>query len=488
MEQKLDTTSPSVVARLIATMDASPGFAGLGNSINTISSLSDDGDGGREITTAILRDAALTAKLLRLANSSYHSRGGRNVSTVDQAIVLLGLKTVKAVALSLALVDSLSSRPQSNLLQAEIVASYFCGALAAEITRLNAPRFNPQEAQVCGLLQNLGRMMVLYYQYEEVEKSRALQLEENIGEDEAILRTLGMSYGDVTAAIARHWDLPYIIQQSLGAVAGKTPPRAVPANAVGWHQVCSAFAQRVTDLLFRLPENREKMEQAAAIEFYRLALQLREDEARESIDRCLEETGTMLSAIAFPCTLDGARNLLRKTSERALDILSAQDRLAKENDRAQGKTPIETIHYALRLLHDHYGFDRTLLCLPDGSSGLVAIAGVGRNIGQVTSRFRCQGAKPDIFRVAMGKEMDVFLADVTNPTYARLIPDWYRELIGARSLLLLSLVHEKRFLGLVYGDYQDPPSAPPQGYAEGVVKTWRDQIVASLLAGSPKSA
>lgn len=470
-----------VIGRLIQRMDADPGFAGLGASIQTISAVSDDADSGaREIAAAILRDGALTARLLRFANSSSQGRSNRNVSTVDQALVIVGLKTVKSLALSLALLDALSSKPQSNQLHAEIVASYFCGALAADITRLNGPRYNQQEAQVCGLLQNLGRMMALYYLYDEIEGIRALQIEENLPEEEAVQRTLGMGFDEIGAAIAHHWNLPYVIQQSLEPLNAKSPPRAVPTNAVTWHQACTTFARQVADTLFRLPENREKPELAAAIEFFRVSLRLKEEETFERIDHALVEVGNLLEAISFPCTLDNARALLRKTSERAHDILSSQDRLTRLGSKAEGKTPIEMIQYILRLVHAHYRFDRTLLCLPDGSSGLMAIAGVGRNIGQVTPKFRCFGAKPDLFRVVVAKKVDAYIPNVRTPAYEKLFPEWYGRVVGARACLLLPLVHDGKCLGLLYGDYDQTPESPPAAYAEGSMQTWRHQIVQSL--------
>lgn len=482
-----DTALPgSTLAKLLKRMDADPGFAGLGASVQTISAISDDSDSGpREISAAVLRDAALTARLLRLANSSSQGRGSRNVSTIDQAIVILGLKTVKAVALSLALLNKLSSKPQSNLLHAEIAASYFCGALAAEITRLSAPRFNAQEAQVCGLLKGIGRMMALYYLYEEIERSRNLQIEENIPEDEAIRRTLGMSFDDISFAIAQHWDLPFVLQESLKPQVLKAPLRTPPVNALGWHQACTSFAHRITDILFRQLENREKLETNAAFEFFRFGLHLKEDEFRESIDRSLKEVGDLLGAISFPCSLDNARTLLRKSSERALDVLSAQDSLTKKSEPTAEKTPIEVIHTTLRLLHEHYRFDRTVLCLVQ-QANLIAIAGVGRNIAQLTPKFRCFGTKPDLFRIGVSKKTDIYIADLTVPTLAQLLPAWHHEFVKARSCVLLPVMHGGNCLGLIYGDYDAQPESPPGGFGDDIVKGWREQILTSLLAGQAK--
>lgn len=114
MEQAEQTAQPLIVATLLKKMDASPGFAGLGGAVQNICRLVDEDGGNREIVAAILRDPALTSKLLQIANSGSNSRGGRNVSKIDQVIAILGLNTVKSVALSLALLGSPSHNQQSK--------------------------------------------------------------------------------------------------------------------------------------------------------------------------------------------------------------------------------------------------------------------------------------------------------------------------------------------------------------------------------------
>lgn len=472
-----------MIAGLIEAMNKSSGFAGLGSSIRTISSLGDDLDGGtRQLTEAILRDAALTSKLLLISNSSRNARVGRQVSTIDQALLVLGVNTVKSVALSLALLDSLSRKPQSNQLHAEIVTAYFCGTLAGELTRTNAPRYSAQEAQVCGLMQNLGRMMATYYLYERIEQSRRLQAEKNLTEDEAVQQTLGIGFAEIGAAIAEHWTLPDVIQNSLSPEAGKTLPRTV-TTALAWHQLCACFCRQMTDVLFRLPENREKIEITNLLDTFRLPLHLNDKEARELIDRCLVETDNVLSEIAFPCNVEQARNLLRKANERVQDLLSSGDSLTKESNRIEGKTPLEIIQQILRLVHNHLDFDHTLICVPEGTSGLLAIAGVGKNASKVTSRFRCYGQKPDLFRVIVSRKTDVYVGDAQSPAYARLLPDWYAELMEARSFAVLPLLYGDTLVGVLYGDYLEARSRPLSIFSQGEMNDWRAQLVMALRSG-----
>ncbi len=476
----------SITATLLERMDSNPGFAGLGSSIKIISSLGEDNDGDpREITVAILRDAALTARLLRVSNSSRNARGGRNISTIDQALVILGLNTVKSIALSLALLNSLSNSPQSKQLHAEIVAAYFCGSLAYEITRLNAPRFSAQEAQVCGLMQNIGRMMAVYYLYDEIESSRTLQAASNLTEDDAVLRTLGVSFAAMGASIAEHWCLPDVLQNSLAPAMDKAPPR-VAANAATWHQLCASFCRQVTDVLFRLPENREKIEIAQHVEFLRLPLNLKSDDVREWIDKCLADTDALLNEMSFPCNVEQARALLRKASERVLDILSDGDSLTKKSNSVGGRTPVEVIQHVLRLIHAKCNFDRTLICLTDAASGLTAIAGVGKTATQVAGKFRCSGSKPDIFRAIVARKADVFIADVDQPVYAKLIPPWYPEVVAAKSFMFMPLMCGDKVLGAIYGDFAEQHASAPVGVVDASMAEWREQLVEALQAGATK--
>ena len=334
-------------------------------------------------------------------------------------------------------------------------------------------------------MQNLGRMMSLYYLYEDIERSRKLQVEMNLSENEAVEQTFGVSFEEMGAAIARRWELPTVLQNSLTPDSVKTPPKQAATAAMAWHQICALFCRRVTEILFRLPENRKKSELTNCINFFYKALRLNEKEVLELIDRGLNETDEILAEMAFPSNIEAARNLLRKGSERALDMLSSQDTLVKGSK--DGQAPIESIKHIMRLMHNFCNFDSTLLCLPSGSFGLVAIAGVGRNAGLLTTKFKSSGIKQDIFRIIIERKIDMFIGDVNLPSYAKLIPGWYREVVGAKSFVMLSLVYEGKLLGIIYGDYSKPRASVPSGLTEGIILSWRTQLI-QILKSAPKES
>lgn len=439
------------------------------------------------MTSAILRDAALTAQLMRHANAS--GRAEQSVSTVDKAVAILGMNKVRAAAAALAAVDAgdtTANAAQIEQLQAENVAAIFCGLFAAGLTRHNAPRMKPQEAQVCGLIQNMGRLLACYYLYDDILRSHALQAEQNLNEDEAVTRTLGVSFEEIGAAVARHWHFPDVLQKSLETGTNDLLARPV-TSTLEWHPHCAAFARRITDALFRKPAHQMKGAISTETYAYRTMLQLKEIEVSELIAHCMMALDEALLAGASGVTQLRARELLRKSSDRVTDWLSPQDSLTKSIGKDARKTRVEVIYQILRSIHDEFHFDMTLLCVPNGASELVAISGVGRNANQIISRFRFGGPKADLFRSVAAKAMGLYVADVSGGPYANFIPHWYAGLVGARSLYVMSLMHEGESLGIVYGDFTAQKQTAPEGLDGEKMRQWRSALIAALRPASVRT-
>ncbi len=478
-----------VIEKLFLKIDADPGFACFGTTLATIAELDDDSiQATRILTLAILRDACLTAQLIRHANAS--GRAGQSVSTIDQAVAVLGIDKVKALAASLAPLDAASgfiNEAQAEFLQAEAIAAAFCGLFAAGLTRSNSPRLKAQESQLCGLLQNLGRMLAIYYLHDEVVRSHALQAEENLTEEDAVLQSLGMGFDAMGTAVALHWKFPDVLQRSLETGGDKIPARAL-ASPLEWHQYCAAFARQVTDALFRKPEHQMKGAVASDVHAFRTVLHLKDGEVAELIEHCMAELDGLLRAAAASCTIARSRELLRKSSDRVTDWLSPQDSLTKSSPTDARKTRVEQIYQTLRSIHDTFQFDMTLLCVPNGATELVAISGVGRNANQIISRFRCGGAKQDLFRSVSAKAIGLYVADVQGGPYAKFMPHWYGNLVGAQSLYVMSLMQDGVPQGIVYGDFTSRREVPPDGLDGAQMRQWRSDLIAALQPDGSKKA
>jgi hypothetical protein len=237
--------------------------------------------------------------------------------------------------------------------------------------------------------------------------------------------------------------------------------------------------------MFRLPVNREKVEIANCIQFFQRSIKINEKDLLPWIEKSLQETDSMLSAMVFPLSAEDARRILRKANERATDMLLGSDSLVK---KTEGEAPIDVLKHRMRLIHDHCGFDCTMICIPSGTSGFVAMAGVGRNATMLTTKFRSGGLTQDIFRIVMDRKQDAFVSDVDSPKYANLIPKWYYEFVKAKSFVMLPLIREEKIIGMVYGDYEEHQVSPPAGLNCGEMLEWRTQLIQILKPASVEKA
>lgn len=119
-----------------------------------------------QVAGIIESDPALTARLLKIANSAYFGVP-RRVATVQQATALLGLNLVRSVALSVAVIQVLDDHIDDRF---DLRAFWTHSAAVGIFSSLLARRFRlikPEEAFVAGLLHDLGRLVLYVWEGEK---------------------------------------------------------------------------------------------------------------------------------------------------------------------------------------------------------------------------------------------------------------------------------------------------------------------------------
>ena len=163
----------------------------------------------------ISADQALTARILKLANSAYYGFP-REISTVNMAIVVIGFNTVKEMGLSLSVFEVFkdSGRDKSFDTAQFWQHSIGCGSAA----RLIARRFKYQfigEAFVAGLLHDIGKVILNQYMHEEFTAILTDVAENGALLDEAEIATVGATHSQIGGWLAEKWNLPRIIVDSI---------------------------------------------------------------------------------------------------------------------------------------------------------------------------------------------------------------------------------------------------------------------------------
>ncbi len=161
----------------------------------------------KQLAEAIQNDQALTAKILRTVNSSMYAVRTK-CSSINQAIVMLGMSAVKTLALSFTLVSAIRETDTGSFDMQDYWRRGLYTAIAARSIANKACLPNAEECFLGGLLQDVG--MIALHQTLKRDYTKVLALAGGdhrrlLGHE---LKALEVHHADVGAMLAKRWKLP----------------------------------------------------------------------------------------------------------------------------------------------------------------------------------------------------------------------------------------------------------------------------------------
>ena len=165
----------------------------------------------QDLAQCISNDPALAAEMLKLANSSLFSMG-QEVTTLERATLVLGLKTVKLMSLSFSLASSVP-RVESFDFE-EFWHRSLTSAVSSRALSSLFGMGNGDEAFLCGLLQHFGKLVMAQVLGEEYDT--VLQEASGWPDHDVETARLGFSSTDLCATLLKSWELPSLIYMAVG--------------------------------------------------------------------------------------------------------------------------------------------------------------------------------------------------------------------------------------------------------------------------------
>ena len=222
-----------------------PIFSATVNRVNRVSK--DQDSDAMALAVEVMKDANLTAKLLRLANSSYYNRGLGKISAISRAVVLLGFETVSNLCLTLKLIDSFHNENPGIDMNALLVNAFLTGGLMREVAA-KAGVDDIEQSYVCGLLHGLGEIIVAYALPEKYLDMQALREK---GEDSWVdiqKAVLGGSFSDIGQRLAKNWEFPQTVVKTMEPVELKGVITRRNRNEI--NRSMATLAQASLDLVY----------------------------------------------------------------------------------------------------------------------------------------------------------------------------------------------------------------------------------------------
>jgi serine/threonine protein kinase len=511
---------------LLRRMRHKSDFPALSDSVSRIQRVANsENETLNSLSNEILKDVALTNKLLRMVNSAHFQQaGGGTISTVSRAVALVGFAGIRNMALSVMLLEHMQDKGHASLLKEEFLRALMAGSLGSELCPVAR---DSEEAFIGSMFQNLGRLLTEYYFPEEAQQVRD-QMQPKPGstgkpsEDRVSAKVLGISYEELGVGVARSWGLPETLQKAMRKPVGDPPAKLVERGTDRLRWV-GHVANAVTDAMLQTPPERLGKRIAEIATQYAKALGLNEEDVRNAAEQARVRLGELaramgiqvaasspaqrlltvvepavahdsLSGVALHATLpeDRTANLvpgdektiaLAPRPEHVAELLAAGIQDITNHMVADNCKLNEVLRMILETMYRALDFRRVVFCLRDPKiEALTGRFGLGEAVETVSPAFRVAlkvpaGTPPDLFTAVCLKGADTLIADATVSNIAARLPAWYRQKVNAPAFLLLPLVMKGAPFALIYAD-KARPGAIELGEKElSLLRTLRNQAV-----------
>jgi len=503
---------------LLRRMQHKSSFPALSQTISTINRIASQSDESvQTLSAALLKDFALTNKLLRIVNSTGYRQFGGSISTISRAVMILGFDAVRDLAITLILLEHLQNKAQASQVREVAITAYFTGIMANRVAgACGLP--DREEGFICGIFHHLGKLLASYYFYEEsVEIDKRVQNGE--AEDKAARTVLGISLEDLSIEVARTWYLPEKIINSMRSVGNATVGK--PRDGAERLRIAANLA----DALCRAA--RETSPERKAAELERLGKQFSagisidkkqlSTAVDDSVRQFLSESGMFVPDAAksrvlksitqwsaggkdasdaaggtTPTPADTVENFVDRSVAiaAAAPSLDHTDAVATLTAGIQDITNTlvadfnlnDVLRIILETMYRGMGFSQVLLCTRDGRRNrMQARFGYGARIEALLKDFAVPLDKPqDVFQLAVAKNVDLFIADTHADNIVSRIPAWYRDKVNAPTFLLLPLVIQNRAIGLFYADRDQTGELHIEPEQLRLLKTLRNQAILAI--------
>lgn len=424
-----------------------------------------------DLSRVILKDYSLTNKVLQIVNSAYYSLG-QSVSSISKAVTILGFDAVRDLATAIAIFEDfiktgVGKEGITKLMTRSFLSALHCRDLAGE-KKLNVL---PEEAFICGLLHNLGKIITFIYMpeiYKKIESNVALGIPEETATRELLE---DLTFADLGQEIAKFWNLSYKVVVSMETHPAK--PRS-SYDAEGYLQNLADFSNRFVDLICNEEDTSELLNHYGEVIF------INQEQALALLNKGVEASQDISDNIRYGLSKLKIHNRLEKAARREpaspeqeesikkanktgqyfeeLDELPSSDKSINDFIKEMAETlmgPFQLNEFYANLLEAIYrgvGFDRVILCVLNIQATKIVLAGrfgLGDIDATDIANFEQPLANVDqVIPRAMKQRKDIAVEVDAPGTF----PESMHYLVKGRTVYLFPIVVNNKAIALLYMD------------------------------------
>lgn len=500
--------SDATVQFLLRRMNHKKDFPAFSRTIGILNRASNsDTESLSTVSNAILKDISLTNKVLRVVNSAYYNRGYSKISTISRAVIMLGINPVKNLAVSLLLFEHLQNKSQAKQLMEDAVTSLFSALMAHDIAGKQQIK-QREEAFLCALLQQLGKLLVRFYLHEESLAIDQQIQQHALEENTAAIKVLGTSYHKLGMAVAKEWGFPEQIILSMKPMQdnefGDKNRHADPLRVI------ANYSNQVIQIL-KQPKEQQQSALDKLTTKYSEHLQIDSEQINDLINHSQKELNNFAQLINFNLEKSAFYQQLN-TAETSADQQPADsqsdssfqvlqestaslqlDQQRPEKALTDGIQDItntltgdytinQVMQMVLETIYRALPGSRVLLGLRDKASNcIVGKFGYGDKVDELIENFRIPLVyQADVFHVAFKNNVDIKIDNTQDEKIKSRIPDWYHRKIGSSFFILFPIVIKHSPVAVLYIDSTESRDIKISDDQLSLLKTLRNQSILAI--------
>ena len=521
----------STIEFLLRRMRHQSDFPALSESVGAINRITaSENQNLAELSNTILKDFSLTNKILRMVNSvHYRQAGGGSISTVSRAIVVLGLDAVRSIAITVMLFEHLQNKDNADQLKEEFLRANLAGLLAKDLGRKSTTRGDVEQAFICAMFHNLGRLLSQYYFPEESAEIRRLTQHKDCADHLAVQQVLGLSFEDLGVGIAQSWGFPRLIVSSMRSLPVGSVRR--PVNGEDRLRVLAALSNELCSLVAAAGGEQPLKELRRIVARFGEVIELDEQGLQRTLRRSFEQmsqfagvmhldlqktllgkqiqawgsaaggsgraaerptpedglAGTILPDVAPPAAISGEPAVVDVSSASAGASASSEAILmAGIQDVSDALISDFKLNDVLRIILETIyrakGFKNVILCVRNGrSSAMLGRFGFGPQAPEIARCFKFSLVfSADIFHAALANGVDILIGDTRDAKIAPRIPAWYRQAVMAETFVVFPLCVKGKPVAMIYADRERAGEIVIAERELSLLRTLRNQAVLAI--------
>jgi serine/threonine protein kinase len=502
---------------LLRRMRHKSDFPALSESLSAINRISPEKESIDTLSNLILKDYALTFKILKVVNTVlYRPYGGGTIGTISRAVAILGFNSVRNIALTLILFEHLQNKSHAAQLKDEFLRTLFAAILAREIAARRGMK-NSEEVFVCTLFYNLGRLLAMFYFPEEAAAITKLMAQKGSSEDTASAQILGISFEEMGIGVVRAWEFPEQIPHNMRRLDADTvrPPRTPQDNL----RIIAGFASELCYSIATTPTDHKHKVIKQIVARFNEQMPIDEKYLHEALENSLEEiaqyaatlqTSFQLSPFGkqlrlwvgrtdkkkngaaaedditlnlLTPTLDGAEKKPQSGEAQAILATGIQD---ISNSLVDNSSVNDILRMILEIMYRSMGFEHVLLCILDSRQDTMqGRFGFGAEVDRLAANFRFSlDDNENIFTAALFNDADILISDINDPKILPHIPDWYHKNVASQTFMLLPINLQNTPMALIFADKKKAGDIVISENELNQIRTLRNQAILAFRLAS----